>query len=195
VFRFYRLSTRDFAAFMATALAVFFVGVLAGVVAGVALALLLLIVSSSKTPTRQMAFDRDDNVYVHLDTHPDAELVPGILVMGVYGPLFFADADNFRSSVSQLVKATHPHSVVVDLTAVATMDMDGIGALSQLAQDLRGRNIRVLLVNAGTENIELMRRTGTLDEVGAGNIYQTVREAVASAQTAAETSDEASQPS
>ena len=51
-FRFYRLSDRDFAAFVATALAVFFIGVLAGVVAGVTLALLLLIVSSSKTPTQ-----------------------------------------------------------------------------------------------------------------------------------------------
>jgi SulP family sulfate permease len=195
VFRFYRLNTRDFAAFMATALAVFFVGVLAGVVAGIAIALLLLIVSSSKTPTRQMAFDRDHNVYVHLDHHPDAELVPGILVVGIHGPLFFADADNFRGSVSQLVKATHPHSVVVDLSAVATMDMDGMRALLQLARDLRGQNIEMLLVNVGKEHIELMRRTGTLDEVGADNIHRTVRAAVAHAQTAAETPHQASQPS
>jgi SulP family sulfate permease len=194
-FRFYRLSIRDFAAFMATALAVFFVGVLAGVVAGITLALLLLIVSASKTPTRQMAFDRDDNVYVHLDHHPEAELVPGTLVVGIHGPLFFADADNFRSAVSQLVKATHPRSVVVDLSAVVTMDMDGLRALSQLAQELRGRNIGMLLVNVGRDHIELMRRTGTLDQVGADNIHRTVRAAVASAQTAAETSEEASQPS
>jgi anti-anti-sigma factor len=174
---------------------VFFVGVLAGVVAGITLALLLLIVSASKTPTRQMAFDRDDNVYVHLDHHPEAELVPGIVVVGIHGPLFFADAANFRDSVSQLVKANHPHSVVVDLSAVVTMDMDGLRALLQLAQELRGKNIRMLLVNVGKEHIELMRRTGTLDEIGAGNIHRTDREAVASAQTAAETSKEASQPS
>jgi hypothetical protein len=48
---------------MATALAVFFVGVLAGVIAGVAIALLLPIVFASASPTRQMAFDRDRNVY------------------------------------------------------------------------------------------------------------------------------------
>jgi SulP family sulfate permease len=195
VFRFYRLSNRDFAAFVATALAVFFVGVLAGVIAGVAIALLLLIVSSSKTPTRQMAFDREDNVYVHLDHHPEAELVPGILVVGIHGPLFFADADNFHTSVSQLVKETHPHSVVVDFSAVATMDMDGVRKLLQLAQELRSRNVKVLLVNVGKEHIELMRRTGALDELGADNIYRTVRSAVASAQAADETPDRALQPS
>jgi len=43
----YRLNRRDFAAFLATALVVFFIGVLAGVVVGVVLSLLLLIVSAS----------------------------------------------------------------------------------------------------------------------------------------------------
>jgi sulfate permease, SulP family len=184
-FRFYRLSNRDFAAFMACALVVFFVGVLAGVIAGVAIALLLLVVSASKTPTRQMAYDKDHDVYVHTDQHPGAELVPGILIVGVNGPLFFADADNFRGSVEQLVKETHPRFVVVDLTVVATLDMDGIRALLQLADDLRGRNVTMLLVHVDAEHLELMRRTGALDELGADNIHSTVRSAVASVQTAA----------
>jgi SulP family sulfate permease len=132
-----------------------------------------------------MAYDKDHDVYVHTDQHPGAELVPGILVVGVNGPLFFADADNFRSSVEQLVKETHPRSVVVDLTVVATLDMDGIRALLQLADDLRSRNITMLLVHVDAEHLELMRRTGALDELGAENIHSTVRSAVASAQTAA----------
>jgi SulP family sulfate permease len=184
-FNFYRLSSRDFAAFMATALAVFFVGVLAGVVAGVALALLLLIVASSKTPTRQMAFDRKHNAYVHLDHHPEAELVRGILVVGVHGPLFFADADNFRTTVLQLVKESHPHSVVVDLSAVATMDMDGMRSLLQVSGELQEKNIRLLLVNVGTRHKKLMRRTGALDELGDDKIYRTIREAVDRAQRSA----------
>jgi len=181
-FRHYRLSMRDFAAFTATALAVFFVGVLAGVVAGVVIALLLLIVSASESPTRQMAFDREHDVYVHFDHHPDAELIPGILVVGIYGPLFFADADNFRNSVLDFVKSYDPHTVVVDLTAFTMMDMDGVRALSQLARELNGKQVAVLLVNVGGENIELMHRTGTVHELGAHSIHPTVRDAVASAQ-------------
>jgi SulP family sulfate permease len=183
-FRHYRVSARDFAAFIATALAVFFVGVLAGVVAGVAIALLLLIVSASKTPTRRMAFDRDHDVYVHADHHPDAELTPGILVVGIYGPLFFADAENFRSSVSEFVTTNRPHTVVIDFSVVATMDMDGVRALAQLTRELRDKDARVLLVNVGTEHTELLRQTGTLDELGTDSLHQTVRSAVASAQAA-----------
>jgi sulfate permease, SulP family len=194
-FRFYRLSIRDFAAFMATALAVFFIGVLAGVVAGITLSLLLLIVSASKTPTLEMAFDQKDNVYVHVNHHPDAELIPGVVVASVHGPLFFADADNFRDSVSQFVKSNSPHTVVVDLSAVSVMDMDGVRALSTLMQDLSAKDVTMLLVNVGKDHTELLRKTGTLDELGANNLYQTVREAVASAQKATETSDQSSQPS
>jgi high affinity sulfate transporter 1 len=194
-FRYYRLSTRDFAAFAATALVVFFGGVLAGVIAGVAIALLLLIVSASKTPTQQMAFDRKDNVYVHVIHHPEAELIPGILVVSVHGPLFFADADNFLDAVAQLVKSNSPHTVVVDLAAVGVMDMDGVRALSKLTQDLRGKHVTVLLVSVGKDHTQLLRETGTLDQIGAGNLYPTVRAAVASAQKAAEAPDESPQPS
>ena len=35
-----------------------------------------------------------------------------------------------------------PHSVVIDLTVVATMDMDGMRALLQLTRELRGQNMR-----------------------------------------------------
>ena len=103
--RHYQLSLRDFSAYAATALVVFFVGVLGGVIAGIGVSLLLLVAMASRTPTRQMGFDSKENVYVHVDHHPEAELTPGIVVAGVHGPLFFADAENFRRSVMDLVRA------------------------------------------------------------------------------------------
>jgi MFS superfamily sulfate permease-like transporter len=169
-FQHYRLSNRDFAAFLATALAVFFVGVLAGVVAGVAISLLLLIVSASRSPTRQMAYDRKNNVYVHVEHHPEAELIPGIVVAGIHGPLFFADADNFRKSVMDFVRENQPETVVIDLSAVIMMDMDGDKILLKLAKELHRRNIQVLLVNVGIEDLKLMRKTGSLEEIGENNI-------------------------
>jgi len=165
------------------------------VIAGVAIALLLLIVSASKTPTQQLAFDRKDNTYVRVIHHPEAELIPGVLVVGVHGPLFFADADNFLDAVAQLVKSNSPHTVVVDLDTVSVMDMDGARALSKLTQDLQDKHVTVLLARVGKDHTQLLRETGTLDQIGAGNLYQTVREAVASAQQAAEAPDESPQPS
>jgi len=183
-FQHYSLSRRDFAAFLATAIVVFFVGVLAGVVAGITISLLLLIVSASKSPTRLMGYDREDNVYVHVDHHPDAELTPGIVVAGIHGPLFFADADNFRKSVMDLVKENQPKTVVIDMTAVIMMDMDGDRMLNKLSKELHRKGIQVILVNVGKDNLELMRKTGTIREIGEENLYKTVRLAVSGAQKA-----------
>jgi SulP family sulfate permease len=185
-FQHYRLHRRDFAAFLATALVVFFIGVLAGVVAGVFMSLLLLIVSASRSPVRRLAFDREHNVYVHADHHPEAELIPGIVVVGIHGPLFFADADNFRKSVLEMVEENEPNTVVIDLSAVMMLDMDGDKILSKLTRELRQKNVQVLLVNVGRDNLELLRKTGTLEKIGSQNIYRTVRAAVSAAQKAAE---------
>ena len=183
-FRYYRLSARDFAAFLATALAVFFVGVLVGVIAGVTIALLLLIVSASKSPTRQMAYDRKRDVYVNLDNHPEAELVPGVLVVSIDGPLFFADADNFRDSTMEFVRDTQPHSVVIYLGVATTFDLDGVRVLSQLATELHGKDVTLYLAKVGMDNLELLRKTGALDLISADNVHRTVREAVAHATSA-----------
>ena len=181
-FQFYRLSRRDFAAFLATAIAVFFIGVLAGVVAGVIISLFLLIASVSRSPTRQMAFDPENNVYVHFDHHPGAKLHSDIVVAGVHGPLFFADADDFRSSVMDLVRTDPPKAVVIDMVAVTMMDLDGDRALAKVYDELRNRDILLLMANVHGETLELMHKTGTLEKIGSQNIYRTVRAAVASVQ-------------
>jgi high affinity sulfate transporter 1 len=183
-FQHYRLSRRDFAAFLTTALVVFFIGVLAGVVAGIIISLLLLIVSASRSPTRLMAFDKEQDVFVHADHHPEAELIPGIVVAGIHGPLFFADVDNFHNSVMHLVQENQPKTLVIDMSAVIMMDIDGDKILTKLSRELRKKNVQVLLVNIGSDNLELMRKTGTLEEIGSQNIYRTVRAAVANAQKA-----------
>jgi len=190
-FQHYRLSRRDFAAFLATAIVVFFVGVLAGVVAGIAISLLLLIASASQSPTRLMGFDKENQVYVHVDHHPDAEITPGIIVAGIHGPLFFADADNFRKSVMDLVRKNQPKTVVIDMSAVIMIDMDGDRTLSKLSKELSQKNVQFLLVNVGTANLELMSKTGTLQEIGSQNVYRTVRSAVSDAQKAAESPQQA----
>jgi sulfate permease, SulP family len=183
-FRYYRLNRVDFSAFLATALVVFFIGVLQGVIIGVVLALLLLIASASRSPVRLMAFDKENNVFVEADRHPQAEIIPGIVAVAIHGPLFFADADNFRKSVLDLVEIYHPNAVVIDLGAVMMLDMDGDKILARLSRELRQKNIQLLLVRVGRDKHELMRKTGTLEVIGSQNIYETTRAAVSDVQTA-----------
>jgi hypothetical protein len=72
--------------FVGTALGLFFVGVVVGIVLGVVASLALLISRASKSPLRCMAYDSKEQVYVEADIHPDATTQDGVLVVGMNGP-------------------------------------------------------------------------------------------------------------
>lgn len=171
----------DFAAFVAAGLGLFFVGVLVGVLVGVVLSLLLLIWAVSKSPVRRLGFDAAENVFVEIDRHPNAISPDGILVADIAGPLFFADAAPVREAILGMVADQSPHTVVIDLGSVSTLDMDGAEVLTKLHEELERKQIRVVLARVPDAEIELLAKTGTIAQIGKDHLYVTVRAAVAAA--------------
>jgi len=87
--------------------------------------------------------------------------------------------------VKHLARENQPKTLVIDMSAVIMMDMDGDKILDKIYRELHKKNVQLLLVNVGRDNLELMRKTGTLEKIGSQNVYKTVRAAVAAAQKAA----------
>jgi MFS superfamily sulfate permease-like transporter len=128
-----------------------------------------------------MAYDCADDVYVDADSHPDATMPDGVLVVKVNGPLFFADAEPLRAGLLELVAESDATTVVVDLEATPAIDLDAADMLTKIHGQLAGRGARLLLAHADTAELDLLRRAGTLDAVGEENVFETVRAAVAAA--------------
>jgi len=180
-FRRYQLNRRDFAAFLAAAVGLFFIGILAGVIIGVVLSLLLLIATTSQSPVRRMGYDRAEDAYVDADKYPQAEIIPGVVIAEIRGPLFFADASNFRTAVLALVRKYKPHTVVVDLDAATMIDMDGIEILVKIFEELERQDIKLLLARMDPGYIVLFEKMGALDVIGKEKFFETVRAAVEAA--------------
>jgi SulP family sulfate permease len=174
-------SRRIFSVFVATALGLFFVGVVAGIIFGLVLSLLLLVQRSAKSPLRRMGYDAADHVYVEADTHPDATTPDGVLVVKVDGPLFFADAATFRTDLLNLVAAADLTAVVVDLEATPHIDLDGADMLTKVNAELADTGVRLLLTHTNASELEMLQRAGTLSAVGEANVFETARAAVAAA--------------
>lgn len=181
--RFMDTSRRDFTAFVAAGLGVFFVGILVGVVVGVIVSLLLLIATASRSPVRKLAFDRASNVWVPATSVADAAQEPGVLVVEISGPLFFADAGGFREHVLELVDEDEPYAVVVDLGATAMIDIDGADILTKLQDELERKGVKLLLAHVGERRLDLLTKAGTIEAIGADRVFVTVREAVAAARS------------
>jgi sulfate permease, SulP family len=177
--RYFNVSRADFVFFAGAMLGILAFGIIAGILIGVALSLLLLIARSSRTSVRPLGREPVSGVFHDLDDQPGLVTDPAVLVLRIDGPLFFADADHFRSRVHELaLRDDPPTGVVVDAESVFLTDTDGADILVQVAGELRARGIRLALARVHPACLELWTRAGVLDALGEHGVHETIEGAV-----------------
>ena len=136
--RYYRVNRIDWMFFMGAGLGILFFGITVGILIGVVLSLLMLIERSTRTNIRRLQRDPISGEYHDVSRHKGLKPTPGIVVARIDGPLFFADADRFRSRIQELVREEgDPKGAVVDAESVHLTDTDGADILIKAAEELR----------------------------------------------------------
>jgi high affinity sulfate transporter 1 len=112
--------------------------------------------------------------------HPDGTTMPGLLIYRFGAPLFFANAEYFRSEVlDEVDHATDPiRWVVVAAEAITDVDPTADELLRSLVVDLHARGVVFAFAGLrGTVRDDLMR-TGTATLIGLGRFHPTIGAAV-----------------
>ncbi len=89
-------------------------------------------------------------------------LPPGVEVREVNGPLFFAVVERLRHALA----GSRAKALVLRLERVPFADATALQALEELAVDLQGRGVRLLLCGANARVAGKLRRMGLLDRLG-----------------------------
>jgi sulfate permease, SulP family len=177
--RYYRVNRADWVFFMGAGLGILFFGIIQGILIGVVLSLLLLIARSSRTSVRKLGYDPDSGTYHAVARSDGLESTPGVLIARIDGPLFFADADRFRSRIQELAAEDgSPTAVVIDADAVHLTDTDGADILIQVAGELQSRGVSLGLAQVHPPTLALWRRAGLIEVVGEDAVFETVQDAV-----------------
>ena len=177
--RYHRVNRADWVFFMGAGLGILCFGIIQGIVIGVVLSLLLLIARSSGTSVRELRRRPDTGTYHEAQRHDGLEAIPGVLVARVDGPLFFADADRFRTTLGDLARHDGAlKAVVVDAESIYLSDTDGADILSQVAEELDAQGTSLVLAAVHPPVLELWRRGGVIDAIGADAVFETVSDAV-----------------
>ncbi|HEY6693235.1 MAG TPA: sulfate permease, partial [Solirubrobacteraceae bacterium] len=179
--RYYSVNRTDWYFFMGAGLGILFFGITQGILIGVVLSLLLLIARASRTSIRQLNREPGTDLYLDASRHEGLEPFPSLVVARVDGPLFFADADRFRTRVREIVGDASPAAVVVDAEAIHLTDTDGADILTQVAEELRARGTSLLLAGVHPPVLALWRRAGVVDAIGEASIFPRVQDAVRAA--------------
>jgi high affinity sulfate transporter 1 len=146
--RLWRFRGISLAGALVTLVGVVVVGLMEGILLGVAYSLILLL--------RALAFPNDavlgrapDGGWHDPAHRAEAVLVPGLVVYRFSAPLFFANCGIFRDRIEALVEsAGEPvRAVVIDGGAIHDVDLMACEMLNELYDELAGRGIQMLFGN------------------------------------------------
>jgi high affinity sulfate transporter 1 len=179
--RYYREQRVEFVLGVATLLGVVTLDVLPGLVIGVSSMLLLVIYHASKSHVSVLARrPGTPGAFGDVERHPDYEHIPGVLVLRLEAPLFYANAAPTRDRIKQLIGARDPlpRAVVLEVGANESLDITTAEILQQLIAALRSADITLALADVRLPVLEMARRTGVLDELGEERVFRTVDQAI-----------------
>ncbi len=173
------------AAFLGVAL----LGVLPGIAVAVGLSVINVFRRSWWPYQTQLGRVEGTPGFHDLTSHPDAELLPGLVVFRFDAPLFFANTRTFREQVMKLASADpRPVWIVIAAEPITDVDTTAADMLEDLDEALNARGVSLVfaeLKDPVREKIERYELTRTIDP---NHFYPTLESAIAAyqAQTGAD---------
>lgn len=158
--RLFALDRRASGLALAVALGVLILGVLPGVLLGIALSLARVLLEVARPRDALLRRLPADQRFHDLDDDEPGESPPGAIVYRLYAPLIFANARHVVDRLRGLVAAaaTPVRCVVLDLQAVAYVDVTALEALRDLYDEFEGRGMDVRFAHANRPLREQLTR-------------------------------------
>jgi len=155
-------------------------GVLHGIVLGVALSLLMLIYRTSHPQGAVLGQLPGTEAYRDIRRHPEALTFPGLLIWRAGGDLFFASVGHLDEGLKATLAATRPPArhVLLDADSVNFVDTSGCDALRNSIEQLQNQGITFAFARLRDEVRDRMRRAGIEAVVGSANFYERVTDGV-----------------
>lgn len=117
-----------------------------------------------------------------VDDYPDADTVPGLVVYRYDSPLFFANAEDFRSNSLEAVEeyaASGPvYWLLLNMEANVEVDITAMYALDALRQELTDEGIVLALTRVKHDLWTPLERFGLVESIGPDYIFPTLPVAV-----------------
>ncbi len=175
-----RVRKTELALAIGCALGVMFVGVLEGIVIAVALSVIYIFKRAWAPYSAVLGKAPDVPGWHDIARYPDAEQIPGLLIVRWSAPLFFANANQFRDRIRELVKAaaTPPQWVLVAAEPITDIDTTAGAMLADLDLELNSAGIHLAFAELQSSVRDTIVRYGLLETIDEGRFYRSVPEAV-----------------
>ncbi|XP_022771140.1 sulfate transporter 3.1-like isoform X2 [Durio zibethinus] len=178
----------DFVVCMSAYIGVVFASVEVGLIIAVAISVLRLLLFVARPRTIVLGNIPNSTIYRNVEQYPKTDNVPGVLILEIDAPIYFANSSYLRERISRWIdeeedkpKSTEETSlqyVILDMSAVGNIDTSGISMLEEVKKTIDRRGLKLVLANPGAEVMKKLNKSKFLENIGQEWIYLTVGEAV-----------------
>jgi len=164
-----------------TLLGVLFIDVLEGMIIGLVASVLLILFQSSRPHLASLGrIPGIPGAYSDLKRHPENSAVPGVLIVRLDAPMYYANALTVRERMKALVAETQPppRAVVLDSAGQDSLDITSAEVLKGLLAELKGKGMDIYVAELHGPVREFSQRTGLFEMIGEDHIFPTVEAAV-----------------
>jgi high affinity sulfate transporter 1 len=178
--RLYRVRRSEFLLAASCALGVMFLGVLQGIVVAVVLSVVFVFKRAWAPYSAVLGRSPEIPGYHDIERYPEVRQVPGMVIVRWSAPLFFANANQFRDRIRELVQTAEepPRWVLVAAEPITDIDTTAGAMLKELDEELNSSGIHLAFAELQSGVRDTIVRYGLLETIDQGHLYRSVTEAV-----------------
>jgi MFS superfamily sulfate permease-like transporter len=182
---YWRIRSNDGIAAVVAMVGVLVLGPLLGLLAAVAQSLLGLVYRTTQVHIDEMGkLPEEKAAWGSLTGHPERHTVPGILVLRLDAPLFWANAGTvFDRLLETILARPDVRVVLLDLEATNQLDATTERRLESFLDTLRSRDKELYLVRVFHQVRVVMKASGFFDRLGEGRAWHSISAGVQAAKS------------
>ena len=178
--RFYRVRRSDFFLSMTAFAAVAVLGVIPGIAVAVGMSILDFVRRAWRPHDAILGRAEGVKGYHDITRYPAAKQIPGLVLFRWDAPLFFANADVFRTRLLDAVAAAEPKATWIVVAAEPMTDVDSTAAemLEELDEELAQRGVELAFAEMKDPVKDRLHRYDLTARIGQDRFFPTIGVAV-----------------
>ncbi|GLJ38942.1 hypothetical protein SUGI_0793960 [Cryptomeria japonica] len=176
----------DFLVCMGAFFGVVFGDIEIGLITAVVISILRLILNVSRPRTVALGNIPNTTIYRDTEQYTDATRVPGIIILRIDSPIYFANSNYLRERLMRWIEDEKDlrvnedilHYVILDMSSVPNIDTSGIRMLQELKKNLDNKHLQLALANPGVGLMEKFIKAKFTEFLGQNWLFLTISEGV-----------------
>jgi len=176
----YRLSKPEFYISLLTTVSVILAGVMPGVIFAILFSITRLIKIAANPPISVQGRLPNQTRYQNILDYPEAELIPGVLVLKIESAVIFFNADNVKGNILKLISEQKEkvECVVINAESVNMLDVTGANTFENLKNELSKQGTELDFARTNSRFSKMISQLDILDKKDEELIFISVHEAV-----------------